>query len=164
MPKSVADNSKENEMDNASLALEKNAVVESSISQSGSSHQWSESPVQQSDIILSNDQINEYIILAVQNEPCLWNYRINVQERSKAKIDAAYESIAEQLGYRLTKEEVKKRWQDLQQKYKSVRAALRGYRPSGSAAIPPSVENSIKKSFEYYDSMEFLNDTCDPAL
>lgn len=112
---------------------------------------------------LSQDELEEYIIVAVQNEPCLWNPRIPVEERTKLKKQQAWASIKAQLNDRYSVADIEKNWTDLRSKYISVRSQSRSYRPSGSAEISPAVEMSIKHEFKHYDLMEFINDTSDPV-
>ncbi|XP_071652439.1 uncharacterized protein [Temnothorax longispinosus] len=100
-------------------------------------------------------EADEILISAVQMRPCLWNYTIDVKERTTLKVRDAWCDVLKELkDYKFTVEDVKKRWRNLQDSFNKAKKKKNTYLPSGSAA-PTTSDDS---NFRHYDNMLFLID------
>ncbi|KYM98515.1 hypothetical protein ALC62_10770, partial [Cyphomyrmex costatus] len=97
---------------------------------------------------------DELLINAVMKRPCLWNHTIPMKRRSPLIVKETWLEVKKEIDDKFEVEEIKKRWRNLCDSYKKARNKVTEYIPSGSEAPV----NKKKKSFRYYDQMEFLND------
>lgn len=109
----------------------------------------------------SNEEFNERLIMAVLDRPSLYDFRINVKERSKIKKSSLWEEIRNILGGDRSIKDLQKRWKYLRDCYMRSKRKMKEYVPSGSAA---SASANLKSNFKFFELMKPLDDTFQTKL
>lgn len=95
--------------------------------------------------------VEELLISCVEARPPLWDSRLPLKDRSKPIRDNLWLEIFAEFGSNpeFTIEFLIKKWRNLRDTFVRIKGE---YTPSGSAC-------QKKKKWEYFDSLQFLNDT-----
>ncbi|XP_018566617.1 uncharacterized protein LOC108907431 [Anoplophora glabripennis] len=95
---------------------------------------------------------DEAIIAMVAERRALYDFKLPLNQRTKAKKEDLWKEISNNLGG-VGILQIKQRWKYLRDSFVRAKKKVKEYRPSGSAGVLP-----VDPKFKHYDLMQFLDD------
>ncbi|XP_071563991.1 uncharacterized protein [Temnothorax nylanderi] len=94
----------------------------------------------------------ELLILGVQKRTPLWDISLPLEQRNRETVRRLWDEVSAELNGKLNATDAQKKFKSLRDTFRKIVQAEQ--HASGSARI------DIKEKWKYYDTMEFLRDSC----